>query len=341
MHAIIRSGLVAALLAAALPAFADEGMTPQMAPYVGDSGQYILNTLNRHSGNGGYGDYVGGGVPVNQFFNLELGGYYNTFHPNDDFGGLYKWHTWGGRFDTQFFYSRNPAFSPYFAVGVGEERDNLRTVPVSFSSLFADAGFGAIHYFKIGDIDAGIRADARYRYVALRDKYPDQPLHHFGEPVFSVGLVFPIGAHAATEAAPPPAPAPLPPPVARKPSAPVENPNRKFDDVHFAFNQSNLSDYARASLDSDVGVISQLTGHYPSLKVDVSGHTDWVGTDAYNQALSERRAATVKEYLVRKGVDAGRIRTFAYGESQPVAPNTTAEGRALNRRAEIRTNASE
>jgi OOP family OmpA-OmpF porin len=71
--------------------------------------------------------------------------------------------------------------------------------------------------------------------------------------------------------------------------------------------------------------------------VDVSGHTDWIGTDAYNQALSERRANTVKDYLVQKGVDASHIRTFAYGESQPVAPNTTPEGRALNRRAEIRT----
>jgi OOP family OmpA-OmpF porin len=115
------------------------------------------------------------------------------------------------------------------------------------------------------------------------------------------------------------------------------NPNVRFEDVHFAFDKYNLTGYAQASLDGDVTTINKLSGSYPGLKVDVSGHTDWIGTDAYNQALSERRATAVKDYLVRKGVDAGRIRTYAYGESQPVAPNTTAEGRALNRRAEIST----
>jgi OOP family OmpA-OmpF porin len=312
-----------------------------MAPYIGDSLQYIIHSPTRHSENG-FGDYIGGGWPINRFFNVEVGGYYNHFQPNDQFGGLFKWHTWGGRVDGQFFYSRNPAFSPYFVVGMGEERDHLETAGNDFASFFADAGFGAVHYFKIGNIDAGVRADARYRYVDLADKFVDQPIHHFGEPVFSLGLVIPLGTKVAEAESLPPPPEPLPTVKApAKPAQAVENPNRKFDDVHFAFDKSNLSDYAKASLDGDVGVINQLSGHYPSLKVDVSGHTDWVGTDAYNQALSERRASTVKEYLVRKGVDAGRIRTFAYGESQPVAPNTTAEGRALNRRAEIRTNASE
>ena len=112
---------------------------------------------------------------------------------------------------------------------------------------------------------------------------------------------------------------------------------RRGKDVHFAFDKYSLTEYAKASLDSDVTAINKLAGTYPSLKVDVAGHTDWIGTDAYNQALSERRASAVKDYLVRKGVDSGRIRTYAYGESQPVAPNTTAEGRALNRRAEIST----
>ena len=85
--------------------------------------------------------------------------------------------------------------------------------------------------------------------------------------------------------------------------------------------------------------LNALAQKNPEMKVDLSGHTDWIGTEGYNQALSERRADSVKQYLIRKGVDAGRITTHAYGETRPIAPNDTAEGRAKNRRVEIRTDA--
>ncbi len=66
-----------------------------------------------------------------------------------------------------------------------------------------------------------------------------------------------------------------------------------------------------------------------------TGHTDSIGTDAYNQKLSERRANAVKEYMVSKGVPAAKITTLGKGETQPVATNKTAEGRAKNRRVDI------
>lgn len=69
--------------------------------------------------------------------------------------------------------------------------------------------------------------------------------------------------------------------------------------------------------------------------IEIVGHTDSSGTDAYNQNLSERRAASVKDYLIGQGVDAGVISTSGMGESQPVADNSTKEGRAQNRRVEI------
>ncbi|HEY0913281.1 MAG TPA: OmpA family protein [Solimonas sp.] len=117
----------------------------------------------------------------------------------------------------------------------------------------------------------------------------------------------------------------------------AEGPNRRFEDVHFEFDRSDLTDYARSILDNASKAIGGLSQQYPSLKVDVSGHTDWIGTDGYNQALSERRANSVKQYLTRKGVDSKRISTYAYGESKPVATNETDEGRAQNRRVEVRT----
>ncbi len=66
------------------------------------------------------------------------------------------------------------------------------------------------------------------------------------------------------------------------------------------------------------------------------GHTDSVGSDAFNQTLSEQRASTVAEYLAGRGVQRARLATKGYGESQPKASNTTEEGRAQNRRVEIR-----
>lgn len=111
----------------------------------------------------------------------------------------------------------------------------------------------------------------------------------------------------------------------------------RFDDVHFEFDQSSLTDHAQSILDNAAKTVNGLTEKFPSLKVDISGHADATGTDGYNQALSERRANAVKQYLIRKGVEAGRVSTYAYGESKPVATNDSEEGRAQNRRAEIRT----
>jgi outer membrane protein OmpA-like peptidoglycan-associated protein len=70
--------------------------------------------------------------------------------------------------------------------------------------------------------------------------------------------------------------------------------------------------------------------------MSIEGHTDSIGTEAYNQGLSERRAAAVKNYLVKQGVpDGSRMTTVGYGESRPIADNKTPEGRFQNRRVEI------
>jgi len=102
-------------------------------------------------------------------------------------------------------------------------------------------------------------------------------------------------------------------------------------DALFDFDKSVLKPAAQASLDSLAGKVKSLT-----LEVIVAvGHTDSIGTDAYNQKLSIRRAEAVKKYLVSKGIEAKRIYVEGKGESQPVADNKTAEGRAKNRRVQI------
>jgi outer membrane protein OmpA-like peptidoglycan-associated protein len=103
-------------------------------------------------------------------------------------------------------------------------------------------------------------------------------------------------------------------------------------EITFAVGSANLDPAFRTTLDK---VASTLT-EYEKTYVDVLGHTDSTGTDASNQTLSEQRASTVAGYLSSKGVQTARLATKGYGESQPRATNTTDEGRASNRRVEIR-----
>jgi outer membrane protein OmpA-like peptidoglycan-associated protein len=82
--------------------------------------------------------------------------------------------------------------------------------------------------------------------------------------------------------------------------------------------------------------IADSLNRYPNSLIDVYGHTDSVGTDSYNQTLSENRARVVADYLVSKGVAPARIRSTGFGKTQPIASNDTPEGRAANRRVELK-----
>ena len=337
MNKLTRSGLISIsiglALAAALPAHADE---VSMRPYISESLMYTFTDDDRRAENN-FGAMLGGGVPINRLLNLELDGAYSGFGSDDSVGSS-NWKQYLAKLDAQFFFSRDPDFAPYFGIGGGYAKNVMKNVG-SHAGVFADAGVGAIHYFKIFNTDFGVRGDVRYRWTDVdKNKFAGRINgSSFGEPVLSLGLIIPL--QFGQELAPSNASELSKESNGNPPAggADLSGATHRFEDVHFAFDKYSLTEYAKASLDSDASTITKLSGTYPSLKVDVAGHTDWIGTDAYNQALSERRATAVKDYLVRKGIDAGRIRTYAYGESQPVAPNTTAEGRALNRRAEIST----
>ena len=138
--------------------------------------------------------------------------------------------------------------------------------------------------------------------------------------------------------APRPAPAPAPaaaPAPAPAPAAVVVAPTSEkvtfAADAFFDFDKSVLKPEGRAKLDD---LVSKMGGLNLEVIIAV-GHTDSVGSDAYNQKLSIRRSEAVKGYLVSKGVEKNRVYTEGKGEKQPVADNKTAEGRAKNRRVEI------
>jgi len=144
---------------------------------------------------------------------------------------------------------------------------------------------------------------------------------------------------AAAAPAPAPAPraaAPAPAPVAKPKPAPAPQPPAATKvtyaaDTFFDFDKSVIKPDGKAKLDDLVQKVKSI-----NLEVIIAvGHTDWIGTDAYNQKLSVRRSEAVKAYLISKGIDKNRIYTEGKGEKQPVADNRTKEGRAKNRRVEV------
>jgi len=102
--------------------------------------------------------------------------------------------------------------------------------------------------------------------------------------------------------------------------------------ITFATDSSNIQPQFRSTLDQ----VAQTLSQYDQTYIDVYGHTDSTGSESYNQALSERRAQSVADYLSSHGVQAARIATRGFGETQPIASNDTEEGRAANRRVEIK-----
>jgi OOP family OmpA-OmpF porin len=115
------------------------------------------------------------------------------------------------------------------------------------------------------------------------------------------------------------------------PPAPVSEKVTFAADAFFDFDKSVLKPEAKAKLDD---LISKTQGINLEVIIAV-GHTDSIGSDAYNQKLSVKRSEAVKDYLVSKGVEKNRVYTEGKGEKQPVADNKTDEGRAKNRRTEI------
>ena len=101
--------------------------------------------------------------------------------------------------------------------------------------------------------------------------------------------------------------------------------------VEFAFNSAEINDLSFRELRKAMTFLRE----NPTTKAVIEGNTDSKGADAYNQKLSERRAAAVKEVLVKSDIEGARLSTVGYGETKPVASNDTEEGRAKNRRVSI------
>jgi peptidoglycan-associated lipoprotein len=159
-------------------------------------------------------------------------------------------------------------------------------------------------------------------------------------PVLALGLVAACGGKQVEEA-PPPAPemTPVPPPPpARSPvatdtvqSAPDTRGSTLAERIHFALDRADLTPEARTALAAKAEVLRTS----PNVSLRIAGHADERGSDEYNLALSKRRAAEAKRFLMQQGIDSTRLETVGYGEEQPLDPSSTEPAWAMNRRADF------
>jgi OOP family OmpA-OmpF porin len=141
----------------------------------------------------------------------------------------------------------------------------------------------------------------------------------------------PRGVPVDADGCPPPVPAPV-----VEETAVVREETIVIRDVHFQFDKATLTPSDKNVLNT---IATRLKQEASTAQLSVTGHTDSVGSDTYNQKLSDRRAHSVVEYLISQGVPrASFVSVAGAGESQPVADNKTADGRASNRRTEIKIN---
>ena len=226
---------------------------------------------------------------------------------------------------------------PYVGGGVGGVRFANRGVDVGgfgFNNAF-DTKFGYQGGAGVGfDVTQHLTLSADYRYIESNrghfDVDPGVPISaRYRAQTAMLGVRYSFGEEPA---------APPPPPVCNPPAGFKVDANCHIIEqsliiraVDFEFNKAVLTVPAQQTLD---GVASALAAQ-PELNVEIQGHTDSIGSAPYNLKLSQRRADSVKAYLVSKGVNGSNLTAHGYGKTKPIASNDTDEGRAQNRRVEF------
>jgi len=286
---------------------------------------YMHTDSDLEADNGLHGGFISIGKELSPSWDLQGRLGYNRADEDTGIagaGGKYKQTTLG--LDALYMFSREK-FRPFLLAGIGAARNNVDYSGVDIgdktkTSLMANVGLGAQYLFND---KFGLQADLRHQWSrsdaksSTNDFDADKTI---GNTLFNVGAIFRFGAPApvVAEATPEPAPiaaaepAPEPAPVACTPQ--LETITVDAEKL-FGFDQANLKGEGKVALDDAAAKIKE----NPAIQaVIVTGHTDRIGSDAYNQKLSERRANQVKDYLTAQGVDQSIIQAIGKGESEPV-----------------------
>lgn len=244
-----------------------------------------------------------------------------------------------------FFGNEGSAWRPYVMGGLLAARHQAYSGSIQHDGWDPGATVGGGVQYN-ASYNVGIRFELAARYDkdnnTLRGQFPgadDQ--NHFVDGLATVGLVYSFGSAPAAPVAeePPPPPAPVveetPEPTAVV--IDLRGINFKFDRPRKG--ESNINPTLQEPTADSIAILDQAADvlqRNPNVMVRVEGHTDSVGSDAYNMGLSDRRAQIVNDYLLSHGVSASQISGVeGFGESRPVQTNDTKEGRAANRRTEL------
>ena len=289
-----------------------------------------MNTDSDLDADNGAGAFLSIGKELSPSWDLQGRLGYNRLDEDTDIlgaSGKYKQTTLG--LDALYMFSRDK-FRPFLLAGVGAARNNVDYSGVGIgdktkTSVMANVGLGLQYLFSDS---FGLQADVRHQWSKSDAKNSTGTFDADGtirNTLVNLGAIFRFGAPAAVVAEPTPEPAPIAAAAEPTPEpAPAPAPAACVPQVDtitvgaeklFSFDKANLSDDGKAALDEAAAKIKA----NPEFKaVIVTGHTDRLGSDEYNQKLSERRANIVKDYLVGQGVDQSVIQAMGKGESEPV-----------------------
>ena len=215
---------------------------------------------------------------------------------------------------------RREGLSLYGRVGLGLMKNDSQLQYKTDNDIHLAGGLGAEYGWRNG---FAVRLEATAYDTDARE-VSMRILKRFGESnAYPAAVLAALPAVVATDPAPAPTPRPAPTPAAP--------PIVSLPNVLFGFDEDVISsEYA-----SELQGLVRLLNDNPGLRIVIEGHTDFTGPEAYNQVLSERRAKAVVEYLFSRGVGPSQLQIAGFGESRPVADNSTRAGRALNRRVDV------
>jgi len=281
--------------------------------------------------NTGPGGFIRLGKELSEHWDVQIGASFAEADEDTGIpgaGGDYKQTIFG--VDALYMFSRDK-FRPFLLAGLGVARNKLDYSGIgmtddSKTSWMANVGLGAQYLFNER---FGLQADLRHVWSRAEGEIAGGADYDetVGNTYLNVGVVFRFGAPAPVAVAEPVA-EPTPEPVVAEPEpapepAPVQGPAKPaFEKVTldatvlFGFDKAAIRDEGKRLLDTEV--VDKMKAHPEVELVLITGHTDRIGTEQYNQGLSERRAAAVKKYLAEQGIEESRLHSEAKGESEPV-----------------------
>ncbi len=273
------------------------------------------------------GNLFGGSVSYFLTEDVSLGLSYGEYHDirsddRQDFGARGRKNVKGNLSSldaTYHFGTPGVGLRPFVSAGVGHQSlSNLTPRTGRDHTTFGNVGAGAKYYFT-ENVFAKASVDGMYGFD-----------NNQAEWMAGVGFGVNFGGSTKPVAAPVAEPTPVEPVVYEEVEEVAEAVRVELD-VKFDFDKADVKQDSY----SDIENLAEFMKQYPQTATTVEGHTDSVGNAAYNQKLSERRAAAVRDTLVNQfGVEADRVNAVGYGKDRPVADNATSEGRAINRRVE-------